>query len=109
MVFCLDFHNLRMEFEVEANIRKLIGYTDNPEEGDGMVVPGGAIGNSYAIQLAIQKKWPDVKSFGFVEKGIRPPAIFFSEHAAFYYERYCIWEGSSLLFSIWIFNPNFPG
>ena len=59
--------NLR-EYEIQERFWNLIGY--KPNDGDGMVTPGQGIGNSHAIQMALQTKFKeeDVKHKGLITK-----------------------------------------
>ena len=79
-----------MEYEVEEKFRNLLGYPAN--QGDGMVVPGQGSGNSYVIQMALQKKFPQVKHRGVYESNTKA-AMFVSDQADCSFEHFAIWQG----------------
>ncbi|CAG7734748.1 unnamed protein product [Allacma fusca] len=80
-----------MEFEVYREFRNLLGYPKG--QGDGMSPPSHGIGNAFAIQMAIQDKYPEAKEKGLFAVGNPRLAIFVSDQADYSFEKYCIWEG----------------
>ncbi|CAG7786760.1 unnamed protein product [Allacma fusca] len=80
-----------MEFEVYREFRNLLGYPKG--QGDGMYLPSHGFGNGYAIQMAIQDKYPEARKKGLFAIGNPRPVIFVSDQADYSFEKYCIWEG----------------
>ncbi|CAG7828912.1 unnamed protein product [Allacma fusca] len=80
-----------MEFEVYREFRNLIGYPKG--QGDGMNLPSHGLGNGFAIQMAIQDKYPGAKGKGLFAVGNPRLVVFVSDQADYSFEKYCIWEG----------------
>ena len=50
-----------MEETVLREMRRIVGFSADGVEGDGIFVPGGSVANGYAISCARFKSMPDVK------------------------------------------------
>ena len=70
-----------MEDSILALMRQYCGWTNKEsplENGDGLLAPGGAISNLYALLAARHHTFPDIKTSGYRD-GPRP-AILISKH-----------------------------
>ena len=71
-----------MEESILALMRHHCGWSNEQEpttnNGDGLLAPGGALSNLYAVLAARHHTFPDIKEYGF-QKGQRP-AMIISRH-----------------------------
>ncbi len=70
-----------MEESVLAHMRQCCGWSNDEsssKNGDGVLAPGGAISNLYAVLAARQYAFPEIKQSG-IRDGIRP-AMVISKH-----------------------------
>jgi glutamate decarboxylase len=67
-----------MEESVLAHMRQYCGWSNNEtigsKNGDGVLAPGGAISNLYAVLAARHYAFPEIKKYG-IRGGLRPAMI----------------------------------
>ena len=74
-------------------LRELIGYPYGDGDTGGTVTPGTSVGNIMAVNLALQKKFPDFKEKGVVGGRVPKFAIFVSLAASSSFEKAQLLEG----------------
>jgi len=70
-----------MEETVLAHMRRFCGWSEDEttlKNGDGILAPGGAVSNLYAVLAARQYAFPEIKKTG-IRNGLRP-AMVISKH-----------------------------
>lgn len=77
---------------IERNLIKLLGELCGFKEAiDGLFCPGDSVAAGYAIHLARQKKFPEIKARGLC--GSLPQAAFVSDQGQGYWEKMCVFMG----------------
>jgi glutamate decarboxylase len=80
-----------MEESVLAHMRQYCGWSNNElssKNGDGVLAPGGAVSNLYAVLAARHYAFPEIKKYG-IRDGLRP-AMIISKHVRMFEDSFCI-------------------
>jgi glutamate decarboxylase len=91
-----------MEESILAHMRRCCGWSSDElssKNGDGVLAPGGAVSNLYAVLAARHYAFPEIKKSG-IRDGLRP-AMIISKHVKLFENKvsffFCI---NCLLFSV---------
>lgn len=78
-----------MEESILAHMRHCCGWINDEltsKNGDGVLAPGGAVSNLYAVLAARHYRFPEIKKSG-IRDGIRP-AMIISKHVRILFEKF---------------------
>jgi len=79
-----------MEEELFRATRRRIGYPDN---GDGLICPGGSIGVMSSMHIAKLNKFPNIRAKGLSSDIPNKLVIFMSKNAHYCSNKGCILQG----------------